>query len=72
MTAIDQSKLACDLTVTNAKMNCVDDRLNVFQRKLEDNGEIHDFKIDQVDMIVSNPPYLFTSEIPQLEPEIKL
>lgn len=72
MTAIDQSRLACNLTTINAKQNKVDNRLKVFQRKLEDNGEIDDFEINHVDIIISNPPYLFSNEIPQLPPEIKL
>lgn len=72
MTAIDQSRLSCNLTITNAMRNKVDNRLKVFQRKLEDNGEIADFEINHVDVIISNPPYLFSSEIPQLPPEIKL
>lgn len=71
MVAIDQSKLACDLTLTNAKINKVSDRLKIYQKKLEENGTIEDLKY-KPDVIVSNPPYLFTSELFNLQPEIKL
>jgi len=73
MDAIDQSRAACDLTKTNATLNNVEDRLNVFQRKIDENGLINNFEFESpVDFIVSNPPYLFTAELPQLELEVQL
>lgn len=72
MTAIDQSRVACWLTCVNAERNYVGHRLTVCNRELKQDGTIKAVNFDNFDMIVSNPPYIFSSEIPTLDPEIKL
>lgn len=72
MVSIDRSRLACDLTRQNAIKNGVYDRLEIHERKIQDDGSISDFDIGEVDAIVSNPPYIFSSELCNLEPEVKL
>lgn len=72
MISIDQSRLACNLTRQNAILNGVDDRLEVHEKKIKDDGSVSDFEVGEIDAIVSNPPYLFSSELYELEPEVKL
>lgn len=71
--AIDQSKTACQLTLENAQLNSLSDRLQVFQHKLE-SGKLPDEIAlhGPFDLIVSNPPYVPSKDILKLEPEIYL
>lgn len=69
--AFDQSQLACDLTMSNAKRHNLDSRITVYREKIT-----KDSKLDQVegslDLIVSNPPYVPNTDLVRVEPEIKL
>lgn len=76
--AIDQSEKACKLTKENADLNEVSRRLNVLHAKLTVEGGFQPassekFIFDQkFDVIVSNPPYVPSSEVLTVEPEIYL
>ncbi|XP_055545073.1 MTRF1L release factor glutamine methyltransferase [Wyeomyia smithii] len=69
--ALDQNRLACELTLANAQSQGLRDRLRIFKHKLVDKlpKEIED---DKFDMIISNPPYVPSGQLLQLEPEIKI
>lgn len=69
--ALDQSKLACQLTHENAKQHNLSEKLRIFKHKLVD--KLPDQLMDEkFDMIVSNPPYVPSGQLPQLEPEVKV
>ncbi|XP_058063022.1 MTRF1L release factor glutamine methyltransferase [Anopheles bellator] len=69
--AIDQNRLACELTQENAASLGLLERLRIFKHKL-----INDLPVEladkKFDMIVSNPPYIPSVLIPTLEPEVKV
>ncbi|XP_058815374.1 MTRF1L release factor glutamine methyltransferase [Topomyia yanbarensis] len=69
--ALDQSKMACELTLENAQNLDLSGNLRIFRHKVIDKlpEEIEDQKFD---MIVSNPPYVPSGQLLQLEPEIKV
>ncbi|XP_055595544.1 MTRF1L release factor glutamine methyltransferase-like [Uranotaenia lowii] len=69
--AIDQSKLACELTKENAENLGLTERLRIFKHKLVDKIP-EAIEIETFDMIVSNPPYVPSHQLLQLEPEIKV
>lgn len=69
--AIDQSKLACRLTMENAQILNLNERLKVFKHKISSNALPAEMG-SGFDLIVSNPPYVPTKEMRQLEPEIKM
>ncbi|XP_053694532.1 MTRF1L release factor glutamine methyltransferase [Sabethes cyaneus] len=69
--AVDQSKLACELTLENAQNQGLTDRLRIFKHKLVD-GLPEEFSDHKFDMIVSNPPYVPSQQLLELEPEIKI
>lgn len=69
--AIDQSKLACRLTMDNAQSLNLSQRLKIFKHKINSNT-LPDEIGSNFDLIVSNPPYVPTREMRQLEPEIKM
>lgn len=74
--AIDQSKHACDLTQENAVSHEVSNKLQVVHTEIDSKGQIKNLQPDLVehkfDLIVSNPPYVPSLDIPKLEPEISL
>lgn len=71
--AIDQSKTACELTMENAQINGLSDRIKVFKHKLESDELPEEIaKFGPFDIIVSNPPYVPSKDILKLDPEIYL
>lgn len=69
LVAIDQCETACKLTRENAQNLGFSDRINVFDHKIKPNAELPQ-EISQFglfDVIVSNPPYLPTSDVPSKE-----
>ncbi|KAL1460128.1 hypothetical protein WDU94_012066 [Cyamophila willieti] len=74
--AIDQSKHACDLTHENAATHGVSDKLEVINAEMDNKGQIKNFPTDllkdKFDLIVSNPPYIPSLQIPKLQPEVSL
>ncbi|XP_017877238.1 hemK methyltransferase family member 1 [Ceratina calcarata] len=82
-TAIDSNQQACELTVENRDKLGLQDRVAVVRATLEDDGTMRfgnvlsapkdiDLSSRTFDLIVSNPPYVPTKQIPTLSPEIKL
>lgn len=69
--AIDQSQMACDLTLKNAKSVQLDHRIKISKHKIIDTLPPN-FEPQLFSMIVSNPPYVPTKDIPELQPEIKM
>ncbi|XP_058451303.1 MTRF1L release factor glutamine methyltransferase [Malaya genurostris] len=69
--AIDQSKLACELTLENARSLGLSENLRIFRHKVTDTLP-EEIKERKFDMIVSNPPYVPSQQLLQLEPEIKV
>lgn len=71
--AIDQSKLASELTMENAQSHDLQGRLRIFQHKLS-NGKlpVEIAKHECFDLIVSNPPYIKTMDLRKLDDEIKM
>lgn len=69
--AADQSSMACLLTMKNAINLKLADRIKVIQSKISDRLKCDDFK-HKYDFIVSNPPYVPTQDLMNLEPEIRL
>lgn len=73
--ALERSKLAAKLTIENSKALNVDERLKVLNSKLEEgniNKIAEEFGVSKFDMIVSNPPYIPSKQVFQLQPEITL
>lgn len=79
--AIDMNVHACDLTRENRKDLNLEDRVTIINAMLNNDGTIKvldsmgssiDFDKEQFDFIVSNPPYVPTSDIFKLAPEIKI
>lgn len=69
--AADQSSMACLLTMKNAINLRLNDRIKVIQSKINDRLKCDDFK-HKYDFIVSNPPYVPSRDLMNLEPEIRL
>ncbi|XP_011297700.1 hemK methyltransferase family member 1 [Fopius arisanus] len=78
--AIDQNPHACDLARENCRNLNLQDRISIVNATLEAPGRIQkidnqcgvDFEEDKFDFIVSNPPYVPTKKIMNLEPEVKV
>uniref|UniRef100_A0A8D8PNC6 peptide chain release factor N(5)-glutamine methyltransferase n=1 Tax=Cacopsylla melanoneura TaxID=428564 RepID=A0A8D8PNC6_9HEMI len=74
--AIDLSKHACDLTHENAVAHGVSNNLQIINTEIDNKGQIKNFPTEllkeKFDLIVSNPPYIPSLEIPKLQPEISL
>lgn len=73
--ALERSKLAAKLTVENAIISNVNTRLEVLNEKLSKDTlkSIHEQFINtEFEFIVSNPPYIPSKQVFQLQPEIVL
>jgi len=70
-TAIDQSQIACELTMENARTHKFENRIQVIRHKLTEESILDEID-DGLDLIVSNPPYVPNGDILELQPEIKL
>ena len=68
LTAIDVSKKALEIARYNAKLNNLEDKIKFLHTNLFTNYEL---RTTNYDIIVSNPPYVPTSEINELQPEIQ-
>lgn len=69
--AIDKLDEACDLTIQNAELCGILDRIQVLKNDLtEFNFDIINAK--KFDLIVSNPPYILSEDMKTLQPEIYL
>lgn len=66
VTALDISKKALDVAKFNSKNNCVEEKIIFIQSNLFDN-----LPKEKYDIIVSNPPYIRTEEIKQLDIEVQ-
>ncbi len=66
-TALDISKKALSITDQNATSLCVGDRLKLLSSDLFQNLEPEKF-----DLIISNPPYIPSQDIPTLQEEVRL
>lgn len=75
-TAIDASPAATELSRRNAELLELNDRIEIINAVLEEDGIVglpEGFELEhQFDLVVSNPPYIPTQEIPNLDPEIIL
>lgn len=69
--AADQSSMACLLTMKNAINLKLNDRIKVIQSKINDRLKCDEFK-HKYDFIVSNPPYVPSNDLMNLEPEVRL
>ena len=68
ITATDISKNALKIAEINAKLNQVDDKIRFVKSDLfAQNSQL----ATHFDIIISNPPYIASDEIDQLQPEIK-
>ncbi len=66
-TAVDISKVALEIAKKNSYKHQVQNRL-----KLVESDLFHDLEIvEKFDLIISNPPYINSEEIANLEPEVK-
>lgn len=63
--------MACDLTARNAKNLGFDDRLRIVKHKLTSDSKLDDIE-GNLDLIVSNPPYVLRDDLRKLQPEILL
>lgn len=68
--AMERSKIAAKLTIENAKALNVKDRLTVLNEKLS-RDTLKSFA-GQFEFIVSNPPYIPSAQVFQLQPEVIL
>ena len=66
--AIDLASAALRIARRNAKINAVTDRTTFLR------GDLHTlpFLDENFDLIVSNPPYIRSADIPELDPEVRL
>lgn len=69
--AVDQSSMACLLTLKNAIYQKLSDRISVSQHKVSERVKDDDFSV-KFDFIVSNPPYISSRDLMDLDPEIRL
>ena len=78
--AFDSTKNAVALTMENAILNGLDERILLKHARLESDGSVLGQGLDglvngpdvRFDVIVSNPPYVLRKDLMDLEPEIRL
>ncbi len=68
ITSADISKEALDIASRNAVLNNVNHKINFVESDLFDNIIIGD---EQLDLVISNPPYIIQGEIETLEDNVK-
>lgn len=68
--AVDQSKMAIDLTTKNATKYDLQDRIQIIHKKVTNETKLEN--AGEFDFIVSNPPYVKSKDLLVMEPEIKL
>ncbi|KAM9799959.1 MTRF1L release factor glutamine methyltransferase [Syngnathus typhle] len=68
--AVDQSEEAVELTRENALRLGLQNRLKVYHADVTKDAETVSKLCSNVSALVSNPPYLFSDDLPLLEPEI--
>ncbi|XP_011162627.2 MTRF1L release factor glutamine methyltransferase isoform X2 [Solenopsis invicta] len=82
-TAIDASPHACDLTMINRKKLNLTEQITVIHATLNSDASIEilnnlngadnlDLNSRLFDFVISNPPYVPTKTIPELQPEIRI
>ncbi|XP_011863716.1 PREDICTED: hemK methyltransferase family member 1-like [Vollenhovia emeryi] len=82
-TAIDASPHACDLTMINRSKLNLTEQIAVLHATLKSDGSIEvssslngvgdvDLNSKLFDFVISNPPYVPTKKIPELQPEIRI
>lgn len=71
MIAIDKSKAACQLTKENADLNQLSARIKIIKAEILRDFIIGNIK-EKFDVVVANPPYIPSGDLPNLEPEILL
>lgn len=70
--ALDRSKLACQLTEENARSLGLNDRIKVYNYKVQEKLLLPKYIEGEFHAVISNPPYIKTSDLVHLQPEIKL
>jgi release factor glutamine methyltransferase len=68
LTAVDISPDALDLAVSNTRLNQVEEQISFIQGNILDGKFIESLGV--FDCVVSNPPYVSSSEKEQLQPEV--
>ncbi|KAM4722674.1 MTRF1L release factor glutamine methyltransferase [Rhinophrynus dorsalis] len=68
--ATDKTEAAVNLTMDNAESLGLQNRIQVLQHDILSDSPERLLMWGPVDVVVSNPPYIFTADMSQLEPEI--
>ncbi|XP_063797446.1 MTRF1L release factor glutamine methyltransferase isoform X1 [Pseudophryne corroboree] len=68
--AVDKTEAAVNLTRDNAERLGLQHRIHVLQHDVLSDPTERLLDLGPVDVVVSNPPYIFTEDMSQLEPEI--
>jgi len=68
ITALDISEDALAVAKTNAELNRVDGRVDFIKLDITNDNVFN----DKYDIVVSNPPYISSSEYEELEPELRV
>lgn len=67
--AIDNSPLSLDLALMNSKKNNVDDKISFMCMDIR--GGFNPHPKTKFDLIISNPPYIESAQIKNLQPEVR-
>ncbi|XP_018427926.1 PREDICTED: hemK methyltransferase family member 1 [Nanorana parkeri] len=68
--AVDKTKAAVDLTRDNAERLDLQHRIRILHHDILSDPAEHLLALGPVDVLVSNPPYIFTEDLSSLDPEI--